>query len=229
MINKRFKNFYTAGTSLVELMVVIFIFTIITGVTIFNYGKFNSSISIQNLADDIALSIRRAQGYAIGVRGYGSSFSGGYGVHFSPKMLVSGQEYKGSNKSFVLFTDLGLTQNKKYDYPSSFSGCGTPVSGNECIEILNILGTDAISAIIVSEGSTSTPVPVDGSVEILFYRPNPEPFFCYRSNVAYSSCDLSTSITSVKIEILNTRNGETTTKSVVVSNNGQISVSSSGD
>lgn len=228
MVKKKYKNFYTSGTTLVELMVVIFIFVIITGVTIFNYGKFNSSISIQNLADDIALTVRRAQSYAIGVRGYDESFIGGYGIHFSPKSLVVGQEYKGSNKSFVLFTDLGATpsaRNQKYNYPSSYDGCGTPAPGNECIEILNILSTDSISGITIFEGSSPTTVPTDGSVEILFYRPNPEPVFCYRSDITDTSCDLSSAISSVKIRISNITNGQTVSKTVTVSNNGQISVS----
>ena len=211
------------------LMVVILIFVMITGVTIFSYGKFNSSISIQNLADDIALSVRRAQSYAIGVRGYDDSFSGGYGIHFSPKVLDSGQEYKGSNKSFVLFTDLGTTsdsKDNKYNYPSSYSGCGNPTSENECIEILNILSTDEISSItVVSEGG-DVKVPDSGSVEILFYRPNPEPVFCYRSDVTHSSCDLDSSISGIKIVISNTTNGQQVFKTVMVLNNGQISVSS---
>lgn len=224
MVKKKYKNFYTSGTTLVELVVVIFIFIMITGVTIFNYGKFNSSISIQNLADDIALTVRRAQSYAIGVRGYGD-FSGGYGIHFSPKTLVANQEYKASNKSFVLFTDIGTstTRNEKYDY-ISYDGCGTPESGNECIEILNILSTDAISSITVVNDGSKIAVPSDGSVEILFYRPNPEPIFCYRSDVADIDCDLDEAISSIEIGISNT-SGQAMAKTVTVSNNGQISVS----
>src|ERR1035437_8584732 len=133
------KNKYNSGFTLVELLVVIFIFMIITGITIFSYGKFNSSLSIQNLADDIALSVRRAQGFAIGVRGTGSSFTDGYGIHFTanPNSPLNA----GSNKAFILFTDMGITPNKKYNYDSS-GKCGSPTSSNECMEVLSITSAD---------------------------------------------------------------------------------------
>jgi len=225
-----FKNFHKnkynsgpastqGGVTLIELLVVIFIFMVITGITIFNYGKFNSSLSIQNLADDIALSVRRAQGFAIGVRGFGSSFSDGFGIHFTANPNLS--EYTGSNKSFILFADIGITPNKKYDYNNSDT-CGNLSSVNECMEVLKIISADQIESIYLNGEPTSRPQ--TSTLDILFYRPNPEPIFCYRSDPTNNDCTENSSISSVKIKISNITNPEVL-KIITISNNGQISVS----
>jgi len=214
------KNKYNSGTTLIELLVVIGIFAMISGITIFNYGKFNSSLTTQNLADDIALTIRRAQGYAIGVRGYDNAFKSGYGVHFTPNSTIS-DLYAGSKKSFILFAD--LNEKKDYTYDGS-EKCGDVKSSNECIEMLSILSSDEIMSIILNDG---TPVPNGGSVDVLFKRPNPEPEFCYRSNSGSPSCTTKNS-SSIKIK-LSSGGKDEMIRWISIYNNGQISVSSSND
>lgn len=81
--NKRFSS----GFSLVELIVVVSIFIIMTTIVLFNQNKFSSDISISNVAHSIALSIREAQVYGILVResevnGSDSNFTSAYGIHF---------------------------------------------------------------------------------------------------------------------------------------------------
>ena len=223
------KNKLNSGVTLIELLVVIVIFMIITSITIFNYGKFNSSISIQNLADDIALSIRKAQGYAIGVRGANDVFNNGYGVHFTINPLVVGKEYLASNESFVLFADLpdsGIT-NQKYDYGSGACG-STPLANQECMEVLNIVSADQISSITFTEGDNMTVVTGQSTLDILFKRPNPEPQFCYRINPSTTTCDSSTNITLVKLKISNIVNPDIQ-KIITISNNGLINVSNDGN
>jgi len=226
MFKKFYKNKYNSGMTLIELLVVIMIFLIITSITIFNYGNFNSSVSIQNLADDIALSVRKAQGYAIGVRGANDLFDNGYGVHFTTNELVPGKEYMGSNKSFVLFADLppspGVESDNKYEYGTGI--CGKPVVGNECMEVLNIVSADQISAITFSEDSTIKTVPSSGTFDIWFKRPDPEPHFCYRQSASNSGCDSGEKITYVNIKISSIANPDVF-KMITISNNGQISVS----
>ena len=219
------KNKYNSGMTLIELLVVVFIFMIITSITIFSYGKFNSSLSIQNLADDIALSVRRAQGFAIGVRGASGSFTDGYGIHFTANPTISDLS-AGSNKSFILFTDIATPTkppNKKYDYDSSVK-CGSLTLSNECMEVLSITSADQIDSIYLNSDLTS--ISQTGTVDILFYRPNPEPIFCYRSGPASIGCDKSSDISSIRIKISNITNPETF-KIITIANNGQISVSSS--
>jgi len=228
-----FKNFkklkYNKGVTLVELLVVIFIFVIISGITIFNYGRFNTSLSIQNLADDIALSVRKAQGYAIGVHSTtGGTFTIGYGIHFTVNPSFVNNVYSGTNKSFILFADMGnastSTQDKMYNYDNA---CGTPAIGNECLEALNITSTDKISGIkyyttSLIDGSTGFP---GATMDVVFKRPNPEPVFCYKTAIGNPSCDYSLNISYVQI-ILLSGDGSGTTKTITISNSGQISVSS---
>lgn len=215
--------------TLIELLVVIIIFMVITSITIFNYGNFNSSVSIQNLADDIALSVRKAQGYAIGVRGANNLFDNGYGIHFTTNPVTLGKEYMGSNKSFVLFADLpnislSLPPDEKYE-PGATGKCGSPSENNECMEVLNIISADQISAITFMEDNNITQVQPTGTFDIWFKRPNPEPHFCYRQNANNEKCDSDKKITSVKIKISSIATPDSVFKIITISNNGQVSVS----
>lgn len=215
------KNKYNSGFTFTELLVVMAIFMIITSITIFNYGSFNASISIQNLADDIALSVRRTQSFAIGVQGARGIFSDGYGVHFTTDTTSS--KYFGSKKSFVLYADLNTSTLYKYTYNNS-STCGTPTSTNECLELLNIISADEIKDIRLNgESGGRSPT---GTIDIIFKRPDPAPYFCYRMNNTQSSCTLEgNNISSVQIMVSNIADTGIS-KVVNIAINGQISVSS---
>lgn len=209
---------YAGGVTLIELLVVISIFMVISSITIFSYSKFNSSLSIQNLSDDIALSVRKAQGYAIGVHGTNNIFNVGYGIHFTTNPNTSNL-YAGSNKSFVLFADIDITGNNKYFYNNSTNICGIPTATDECLELLSIKSTDNISAIY--KNNESNPIGATDTIDLLFNRPNPEPIFCYRTGGS-GSC--ITSISNIKIKISTDANPDIN-KTITISNNGQISVS----
>jgi prepilin-type N-terminal cleavage/methylation domain-containing protein len=227
-----FKNFKkikkNKGVTLVELLVVIFIFVVISGITIFDYGKFRSSLSVQNLADDIALSVRKAQGYAIGVHSEGSAFNIGYGVHFTLNPNNVDNQYSGNNSSFILFSDMGTSEDKMYSHGSQ---CGNPEEGDECLEMLNIASTDIITGIQYFPGGTLVTKDINpkGTLDIVFKRPDPEPIFCYKDRLDKTSCEaggsnnISNPITSVEIT-LSTVSAPTVSKKIKISNNGQISV-----
>lgn len=209
------KNKYDRGVTLIELIVVIAIFTIVSSITIFSYSKFNSSLSLQNLADDIALSVRKAQGYAIGVRGYNGVFGEGYGIHFTANSNISDLT-AGSNKSFVLFAN--VNGDNSYDHNSP--GCGSPTASNECLEVLEIKSSDKISEIRAGNHTLNS----DGTLNIFFKRPNPEPTFCAK-NSGSTACNFGEgNISTVEIKILNDKDPGVY-KTITISNNGQISVS----
>ncbi len=205
-----------AGMTMVELLVVLAIFLIVAGLTIFDYGKFRSTISLQNLADDIALSIRRAQNYAIGVRSTQSLFSYGYGIHFST--VVSPIEpLSGHNKAFVIFAD--VDGDKIYDAGSG-SSCGSPFAGNECVDLLGITSSDIISSICpYTSGSIACTPLGNGYASITFLRPNPDAQIC--AAASGFSCTLG-QYASVDIYVQNLQSQ--TTKIINVSNVGQISI-----
>ena len=201
------------GLTLIELMVVISIFLIITTTLIFNYGTFNSNVSLQNLTDDVALSIRKAQGFAIGARAIGDNFRNSYGMHFSVDNNPSGA-LSGSNKSFLMFS-VPTSDTKKYTDNGNMSDiCGN--NSNQCIELFNITSADNIKELRIDGVSK-----VVGSIDIIFTRPNTRAYFCYRAN-ASSMCD---SASRVDIVISNGQvDSKERTKTISVQNTGQISI-----
>jgi len=215
------KNKYNRGVTFVELMVVMAILAIMFATIIANYKNSRLTIVTQNLADDIALSIRKAQSYAIGVHRSTDSFDYGYGIHFSTDEDNSNPSL-GSNKSFILFTD--ISNPTIYDKDSSNicgGSAGIPTSDNECLEILQISSGDKIVELnLVINGNLS---PADlGVVDITFKRPSPEPKFCHRSGQS-GNCQQSTNITAVQIVVSNEANPGVY-KVITISNTGQISV-----
>lgn len=212
---------YNSGITIIELLVVISIFIIISAITIFNYSKFKSTATLQNLADDIALSVRRVQGYAVGVKGYNDMFNYPYGIHFTSNPELS-DAYSGSHKSFILFID--VNENNKYD---GGADCGMPSDGNECLEVLSITNTNEVSEIHFYENNNDVLIEKKDTMDILFKRPNPEPFhFCYGdSSVDMNDCDpISDEISSVTIRVANP-NSYDNYKDIIINSNGQITVS----
>jgi prepilin-type N-terminal cleavage/methylation domain-containing protein len=174
------RNKYNRGMTLVELLVVLAIFIIVAGITIFDYGRFRSTVSLQNLSDDIALSVRRAQGYAIGVESSLNTFSNGYGIHLS-NVKSADTSLSGTSKSFVIFADIADgkgDRNKFYDYDPSVTSliCNltTLQTGNECLDFLSITSNDQIIK-ICPNGDVNNCLH-RGYVDITFIRPNPNAF-----------------------------------------------------
>jgi len=200
------------GMTLIELLVVLAIFVVVTSAVMFNYNGFRSSASTQNLVNDIALSIRKAQSAAIGVQGLGLDFQYGHGAHFSLNTDQSNR-VSGSIKSFILFTD--INNDNMYQYSSS-GLCGSPTSEDECSEVLSINGSDKIATFYI-DGAKK----LSGTLNIVFRRPNPDAVFCYKSN-STSACQ---GASNVKIEVTNDQDpNNTITKDIIIWNTGQISI-----
>lgn len=144
------------GFSLVELIVVIGIFSVISGITVFNYGKFQSSLVITNLAYQAALAVRQAQVYGISVKQTKTnSFDVPYGVWFGE-----------NSKDFYLFADTnvgGGTKNK-FDINTFDSK----------EELISLTGSNNIHKFCIHQGtwrcSTGN---ASARMSIMFKRPNP--------------------------------------------------------
>jgi len=170
----------TAGLSLIELLVVISVVTLITAGLLIQHSGFNSTTLLNNLAYDVALSIRQAQAYGISVRNAGgSNFSAGYGVNFDPTRP----------DSYVLFQDLGSTPNNAYDHNGNTIDTDDP----EFVERYTLRRGHVISN-VCRVGSTS--VCFDGGLtmmNIVFRRPNPDAIVnnttSYEATVEISSQD----------------------------------------
>ncbi len=72
------------GFSIIELMIAVGIFIILTAVAFYGYADFNNDMVMTNQAYELSLHVRQAQVYGIAVRGgsgaVGSEFTASYGV-----------------------------------------------------------------------------------------------------------------------------------------------------
>lgn len=65
VFSKKTSRFSTTGMTFIEIIVVIGIFAAIAATVLFNYRDFSTSVEMQNLAQEIALQIKKAQSDAI--------------------------------------------------------------------------------------------------------------------------------------------------------------------
>jgi len=163
----RFK--FNSGFSLIELLVTISIFVIVTVIVFVNFPSFSSRISLENLAHEVALAVRQAQVFGISSRefGAGSGIFPSHGAHFSSI----------ENTKFFLYVD--TNNNKKYD------------GVLEEVEKYTIRRQNYVSQICGFTTSASSCTLLD-TVDITFTRPNPEPTILGRVGVSESNYSYTT-------------------------------------
>ena len=141
-----------AGFTLIELIVVVSILIIITSVMLANHARYGGSVILENLAYDIALTIRQAQVYGISVarNGSGSSavFNVGYGMYFQ----------KGASQ-YILFAD-SLTPNGTYD-------------SGEAVSVTNMSGGYSIYDICATPTGSASSTCGYTRLDVLYLRPEP--------------------------------------------------------
>lgn len=140
-------------------MVVTAIFVILSGVVLANNSRFGNLIVLQNLAHDIALTIRQAQIYGIAVKRcdptatplcpvLDQQFDVSYGTHFTP-----------GETTFELFVD--LDDNAAYD-------------PGETVLASTITAGYAITDVCVTNAITSNEDCDLSALNIAFRRPEPD-------------------------------------------------------
>jgi len=158
----------SSGFSLIELLVVLAIFSVITAVVLVQGSRFDSSILLTNLAYETALTVREAQVYGISVKGENIAsslaFQHAYGVYFNSL----------DDKSITSFAD----RNDNQIYDSGDSVCGG--ASSECLDILKISRGNHISKICAtSTGVSATTYCSDtdssfNDLSLTFKRPDPD-------------------------------------------------------
>jgi prepilin-type N-terminal cleavage/methylation domain-containing protein len=192
-----FTAFYSRGFTLVELIVTVGIFAVITSTLLARNSKFNDETLLQNAAYEVALSIRQAQNYGINVQGQSGEFDKAYGVHFLK-----------DSSSYVLFRDLD-------DPPDNiYSG------EKEKLEEFKLGRGYSIARICKYSGledpcRNSLSGDKEG-VSVVFRRPEPEAII-----TPSSDGKPQLSIDSVAIELVSPRAGS---RFIVVQQTGQIGV-----
>lgn len=199
-----------SGLTLVEVMVVVAIFAIVSGVLFFNFNDFNTNVTLRNLSQETALTIRKAQTYATGIQKLdgielNSSAFSAYGMSFSPDTTTTA--FAPNQKTFVLFADSGAG-NRLY---ANAGVCGNPSTTNECVESFTINTPEKIARLCTDAGCITS-----GTVNVVFKRPSPDAEICV---VTSGNCNSLRSF--LRIELESTRG---TMRSVTIWNTGQISV-----
>ena len=137
------------GFTMVEILVVTGIFVLVASVTLANFPDLNNRLSLDLLAHDIALEIRKTQTYSLGFRS-GITNLQIYGVHFD------------DNQQFIIFAD--LNGNKIFDINET------------AIDTISIQGRSKIDKLFSGDCTLKTCVVVT-TLDITFKRPNPDATF----------------------------------------------------
>ncbi len=163
------------GFTLVEMLISVGIFTVMSAIILANYPEFRSRSALDNLTNQVALVFKEAQIYGISVREEGEAlFDTGYGVY------VSG----AGTTQLLLFAD--KNKNKAYD-------------PDEQIDVFSLNTGETISRICaptcLGEGNTGSTLPPEQPLSVVFIRPNPDAYFSpnntYDMNIPSVSLRLS--------------------------------------
>lgn len=183
------------GFTLVELLIVLGVFTLLTGVVLSNYRTYNTNATFANASEDIVLALRQAQVYGAGVKGNiiscgGSSFNCSYGVHFSQ-----------STNSIVLFADV--------DGNRVYTGADNPP-----VETITWGSTISIDKLTCGGLDCST-----GVANVTFKRPNPD---AYIADIPVTNPAQSSPYNATIIILKDVNTGRTATTTITRA--GQISL-----
>ena len=199
-----------AGMTYVELIVVLSIFSVISGVVLFGYRDFGRQIALENLSQDVALQIVAAQKSAI--NGQLAAWSipdwrPSYGVFFDT----------ANNTQFVPFIDDVLV-NKMYDTPCDLI-LGTVDSyglySNECMNLFTMHNGNYIQSLLGDDGSGSyVSIP---TLAIDFTRPDSSAY------ITDNGIGDPTIFTKAEIVLAN-QDLPNVTRTITVYNSGRIEV-----
>lgn len=152
-VRKKTVPFFSAGFSLIELLVTVSIFVIIASLALASYPQFSRRMALSRTAQEVALALRKTQSFSLGVRAIGSGPSikfPSYGIHFSDEA-----------REFFIFADLpGVGTQNQYD-----DGIDPK------IEIFYIQSSPIISALCIGEETIPPGNCALGVLDIIYLRP----------------------------------------------------------
>ncbi|MCL5782024.1 MAG: prepilin-type N-terminal cleavage/methylation domain-containing protein [Patescibacteria group bacterium] len=226
------KNGVRKGFTLIELLVTIAIFVFMTALILARYNSFNSGTLLTNAAYDVALAVKEAQTYGIGVKQYSyKQFSTGYGLYFSTAYDAT----HTNTGTFVLFAD-------KFDNDGKSNHACDNTSGNpattivECMagpefvkaytlknsaqiySFCGVLAGDSWSTQQTKEDCSILAAPYWNKIKwlnITFIRPNPD---------AIVASDVPSSYTGARIYLSSRAPNNDEQNAVNLTSNGQLSV-----
>jgi prepilin-type N-terminal cleavage/methylation domain-containing protein len=173
------------GFTMIEMLITLGIFSVLTAVVVFQYGQFNSQTIMTNMAYEVALATRQAQVYALGVRadtGTGipavDTFENRYGMYFN----VNSED----EKTFIFFIDRGENGDVTAadgicnDGSGGAPNCFSCASDSECLEKYSVMRDIYLDKICTSTNGNL--IDDDGNclqsditeLTVTFQRPNPD-------------------------------------------------------
>jgi prepilin-type N-terminal cleavage/methylation domain-containing protein len=185
------------GFTLIELLVVAGIISLISSLVLVNNNRFGGEVLLQNLAYDIALSIRQAQQYGISVQNFQGNFGAAYGMHFQITPT-------NGNGVYALFAD-AVDHNGIYDSGELVQS--TIISQN--YRVTDLCVTTSGGEVCASDSTD----PAEVSLDITFQRPEPDAYI--RSALISGLAD------SARIRVESPRGD---IRDITVEANGQIAV-----
>jgi prepilin-type N-terminal cleavage/methylation domain-containing protein len=209
------KNSKKAGFTIMELVTVIAIFGIFSGIVIFKYSDFNDGVKLFNLTQDVGLHIKQAQNSAIlgqyprashdiTVEDF-SNWKPKYGVYFNTN----------SDDRFWYFFDENV--DDMFIPGNDAIGGGTCVTQNtECLDEVVIATGEKIHA-ICNGLDCSLP-----QISLMFERPFPD--LVATDNGGQDQSDPLSYNSSITIIIKGDQNEAPTYRGITVTPLGQISI-----
>lgn len=163
------------GFTLVEMMVVVSIIIIMTGVVLAGLPGFRDRSSLDLVAQEVALVIRQAQAFGSQTRFAATAFPS-YGIYFN--INDDSVVFKSSN-SFRLFADIGSPSDGHFS-----DGSGVQCATGECREVYTLSGGITMTGLNLCNKSPTETCNSQAHLNVIFNRPNPEAHFANNSSSA---------------------------------------------
>ncbi|MDB4984359.1 MAG: Pili subunit [Patescibacteria group bacterium] len=169
------------GFTLIEFIVIISIFAIMAAVALFNFQGFRSNVAINNLAHDVALTIRQAQvfgwsaqsgidsGSQLPIDSNGKLLRYADGVYFP---YTAG----AFDKQFILYTKVDTTAGNEA-YVDNVDTINDTIKVAGAVHIVDIRRGSFADLTLDPTHHIVSGIPAAGPVSIAFSRPRPEAIF----------------------------------------------------
>ncbi len=185
LFTRRVSRTVYQGLTSLELIVVLAIFGILSGITMFNYGSFSAGVNLQNTTQQVALRIQQAQTEAISGRyphfadsqqsiypgwkpAFGTYFATAYPTTFAYFFDQNGENAGGFSRDGIMSGDPPLS-NDPSSVLAGTETCGT--QNKECLDVISIKSGEHIVGICNDDITAQNSC--HDNVSISFQRPFP--------------------------------------------------------